>query len=144
MILCVVGHAAEKFAPETEEQARAAIRETILRDDPALVISGACPMGGVDVWAIEEAKRLGVSIREFAPTRHRWAGPGGFEARNLEMARDADRVLVVVVRDFPPGFTGKRFPYCYHCKGARPPHVKSGGCWTALKCAGGAEWRIVG
>lgn len=37
-------------------------------------------------------------------------------------------VVCIVVTQFPEGYKGMRFPYCYHCK--TNSHIKSGGCWT--------------
>ncbi len=62
--------------------------------------------------------------------------------RNLAIARDSDRVVVVVPAKLPPGFTGRVFPYCYHCKDRNPEHIKSGGCWTAWR-APEQEWIII-
>lgn len=159
MALGIVGHAAEKFAcfnpdgtldvratRESEERARAAIRGLIERHDPQWVISGRSPMGGVDVWAIEEARRLQVKTFEFAPRVHTWSGPGGYKERNLQIARKCDHVAVVVLREPLPNWRGGViFPVCYHCDGKPDdpgPHVKSGGCFTA-RAARSREWAIL-
>jgi len=139
MILGIVGHAADKFCPETEELARSAIRGAILHYKPDTVVSGACPMGGIDVWAIEEAKKLGVYTIEFPPMHHSWEGTKtapGFKARNQSIAEHSDVVLSLVLNEFPPNFSGRKFPFCYHHRDEQDwhkthPHIKSGGCWTA-------------
>ena len=144
MKLGVVGHAAEKFTPRTEALARAAIRAACYQHGADTVVSGHSPMGGVDIWAEEVAAELGLATIIHAPKVNRWDAPGGFKDRNLAIARDSDLVLVVVVRELPPGFSGMKFSRgCYHCKGRNPEHVKSGGCWTAWKCAA-HEWRVIG
>jgi hypothetical protein len=130
-IIGIVGHAAEKFTPDTEAQARAIIRRLLTGASGAC--SGESPMGGIDVWAREEAVALGVPFTGCPPTVHQWAGPGGFMDRNLQIARISDEVYSLVVKDFPPGFRGKRYPFCYHCKTAA--HIKSGGCWTVKQAA---------
>jgi hypothetical protein len=144
MKLGIVGHAAEKFTKRTEHMARVVISKAIAHYDPECVVSGGSPMGGVDIWAEEHAKMMGYKMQVHAPNpnNHRWDGPGGFKERNLEIAAESDVVLCIVVKDFPPGFDGKRFPYCYHCKEERPPHIKSGGCWTAMRAPEGI-WRII-
>lgn len=142
MKLGVVGHAQEKFTAETEAAAREAIYLAMQRHDAEIVVSGHSPMGGVDIYAEEIAEELGIPTIIHAPTKRRWDGPGGFKERNLAIARDSDVVLVVVCRELPPGFAGRKFDGCYHCKGRNPPHVKSGGCWTAWK-APAAEWAII-
>ena len=142
MRLGIVGHAQEKFTPKTEAQAREAIWLSIQAYDPTHVVSGHSPMGGVDLYAEEQAEKMGIPTLIYAPTSHRWDGPGGFKERNLRIAADSDVVLVVVVRDLPPEFAGMRFNGCYHCGDRNPPHVKSGGCWTAWR-ARSQEWSII-
>ena len=139
MILGVVGHAADKFTPETEALARRAILAALARHRPSAVVSGGCHLGGVDIWAEQLARALGIPVTVHAPRVHAWAAPGGYRDRNLKIAREADRVLCVAVRDYPPGYAGMRFPACYHCRGRNPCHVKGGGCWTAWQ-ARAREW----
>lgn len=143
MNLGIVGHAQEKFTSETETKARAAIHGLIRKHGATCVVSGRSPMGGVDIYAEEIAHELGLATTIHAPTRNQWSGLGGFQRRNELIAETSDIVAVIVVREFPPSFTGKKFPYCYHCKDRNPPHVKSGGCWTAWRCKGGSEWVIL-
>ena len=142
MRLGIVGHAAEKFTDETAGEARLAIVEAIKQHKPDLIVSGRSPMGGVDIWAEEYASIYGIKMDAKVPRQHTWEGEYGFKARNLDIANGSDLVLCIVVADFPPGFKGKAFPVCYHCRGRNPPHVKSGGCWTAWKCPQ-REWRIL-
>lgn len=148
MYLGIVGHEAAKFTPETEALARKAIVELISKHDPNGVISGACPLGGIDIWAIEEARRLGIQTREFAPKVRQWEpsnGAYGFKARNLDIARESHHVACIVVATLPSTYTGMRFQQgCYHCRrhGQETPHIKSGGCWTAWK-AKSREWVIL-
>jgi len=76
------------------------------------------------------------------PTSHSWdpAGGYGYKARNLDIAHDSDIVHVILADSFPPGYQGRRFPYCYHCK--TDAHIKSGACWTARRAVR-AQWHIV-
>lgn len=140
--LGIVGHAQEKFTPETEALARAAIREEIAAFGPGAIVSGRSPMGGVDIYAEEIAMELGLPTIIHAPKVKRWDGEGGYKERNLAIARDSDLVLVVVVAQLPPRFGGMRFAGCYHCRDRNPRHIKSGGCWTAWK-AQERKWRII-
>ena len=142
MKLGIVGHAAEKFTAETEAKARQAIQQLFTYTKPNLVISGRSPMGGIDVWAIEEAKLAGIDTKEYAPRQHTWDGEYGFKARNLDIAHNSDLVVVIVVGELPPGYHGMQFKDCYHCRGRTEPHIKSGGCWTAWKAAR-REWIIL-
>lgn len=129
--LGIVGHEAAKFTPETEELARQAIRRSI-GDwiNPPLVqscvVSGACHLGGIDIWAVEEAKKLGIPYKEYPPRSRQWSG--GYKERNIQIAEDSDRVICIVVAKYPPTHKGMRFDYCYHC--GTSDHIKSGGCWT--------------
>lgn len=126
MRLGIVGHEAAKFTAETERLARLEIRN-LLGPHVIAVVSGACHLGGIDIWAVEEAQSAGKETIEFPPATRRWEG--GYKDRNVAIAENSDRVICIVVKKLPEGYQGMRFPYCYHCK--TDSHVKSGGCWTA-------------
>lgn len=138
-VLGIVGHAQDKFTPETEELARSVIRGAIRYYKPIQVVSGACPLGGIDDWAIQEAKKMGVGTEEFAPSVHRWEGTAeepGYHQRNMTIAERSDVVISLVLSEFPPNFKGRKFTFCYHHRDEKMwhethPHIKSGGCWTA-------------
>lgn len=136
MKLGVVGHAAEKFSSSTEREARQSINDMIDSLKPTHIVSGHCHMGGVDIWAEEIAADRGLGTKIYEPKVLNWSAPGGFMDRNLAIAKNSDAVLCVVVADYPKGFKAKKYGdgECYHCKGLRPKHVKSGGCWTAMRC----------
>lgn len=137
-----MGHAQEKFTPRTEMLAREVIRSEIALLGAKWVVSGHSPMGGVDIYAEEIALESLIPTMIFGPTRNDWSGPGGFKERNLRIAQESDLVLVVVVEELPPGYKGMVFKDCYHCKGRNPPHIKSGGCWTAWK-ATRRKWVVI-
>lgn len=142
--VAVVGHAADKFTPETEARAREVIRGLLTGAE--LMVSGGCHLGGVDIFAEEAAAETGVPTLVHAPTSFRWSGRGGYRERNLTIARDCTEAHCVVVRDYPPGYEGMRFSWCYHCEDRRPDHVKSGGCWTVMRAEDNgkeARWHIV-
>ena len=129
MILGIVGSEAAKFTPVTEAAARALIRklcEPLSHFEGDMVVSGACHLGGIDVWAADEANALGLDVREFPPASQSWPH---YRARNIQIADASDIIHVITVRELPPDYTGMRFASCYHCKTAA--HVKSGACWTA-------------
>lgn len=131
-VIGIVGCEARKFTPHTEAQARHWIRQLCARADQ--IVSGRSPLGGIDWWAIEEARALGTAWDEFPATTNTWAGPDGFMARNLAIARASDLVVCISVLELPADYRGRRFAQgCYHCArhGVDPHgHVKSGGCWT--------------
>jgi hypothetical protein len=122
------------------KRARALIRE--LLTGATVMVSGHSPVGGIDIWAEEEALALGVALDLKVPTTHSWDPPGGYgyKARNLDIARSSDVVHVIVVDEYPDSYRGRRFPLCYHC--GTSDHIKSGGCWTGKK-ATRAEWHII-
>lgn len=122
--------------------ARQAIHDAIGRHGADTLVSGRCPLGGVDIFAEEIAAESGLRMIVFAPRNLSWGAPGGYRERNLAIARKSDVVLVVALERLPAGYRGLAFEECYHCKGRNPPHVKSGGCWTAWKCRE-REWAIV-
>lgn len=131
MTLGIVGHEAAKFTPTTERIVRRMIRAKIDILKPALVVSGACPLGGIDIWAIEEADACRVATQDFQPRSNDWST--GFKPRNIQIAEASDVVICFVVDRLPATYTGRRFDLCYHCvrrKGGGTDHIKSGGCWT--------------
>ena len=132
MKIAIVGHEAAKFTPLTEKTARETIR-LILSPPLAVAVSGGCHLGGIDIWAEDEAKKLGRRAVVFAPTKFEWNGDGGFKDRNLKIASECEVAVCIVVDEYPAGYEGMRFDQCYHCLDRRPFHIKSGGCWTALK-----------
>ena len=133
----IVGSEAKKFTPVTERRARREIQRLI--KDAELVISGHSPLGGIDWWAIEEADKLAIPTREYAPGVFTWEsikGVPGYKERNLAIARNSDLVVCVVVKELPPEYRGMEFPNgCYHCHTPPGHHVKSGGCWTMKQAA---------
>lgn len=127
----IVGHAADKFAPQTKSKAL----EELLSPDNVVLVSGHCHLGGIDIWAETIAKYLGRPSIIYPPKTLQWST--GYKPRNLLIARKSNIVHVIVVRDYPPHYCGMRFGVCYHC--GTSDHIKSGGCWTALKCRN-REW----
>jgi hypothetical protein len=131
VILGIVGSEKAKFTPVTEAMARRAIRGAILTFQATKVCSGRCPIGGIDIWAVEEAVSLlgpGSGI-EFPPTKHQWAGKGGYQERNIQIAQTSDVVVCFTVAKLPETYVVKGWEYyCYHC--GTDKHIKSGGCWT--------------
>ncbi len=145
MTLGIVGHEAAKFTPDTEAAAKAIIRYIIdVNTDEyvsPIVVSGGCHLGGVDIRAVDIARRMGVETHVHLPKTREWAG---YKARNLLIARDSDEVHVIVVARLPDTYTGMRFKLCYHCN--TDAHIKSGACWTArqaIKLGKTAVWHVV-
>lgn len=124
MRIGIVGSEAIKFTPDTEKVARQHIAHLLGPGD--VVISGGCHLGGIDAWAAEIGRLLGLEVIEYLPVQHQWNG--GYKERNLKIAQDSDRVVCITVKVLPPNYRGMRFARCYHCQ--TDQHVKSGGCWT--------------
>lgn len=138
----IVGHEAAKFTEAGEARARSLIR-WLLRDPEAILVSGHCHLGGIDIWAEEEAQALGRELQIFPPTHQSWEL--GYKPRNQQIAETSDRVAVIVAREYPPRYHGMRFPLCYHC--GVDTHIKSGGCWTgreARRLGKPAKWWVIG
>lgn len=119
----IVGSEGAKFTVKSEARARAEIQRLLAFADR--VVSGACHLGGIDKWAAEEGRALGIDVREYPPKAQSWTH---YKARNLDIAKNSDEVWCITVDRLPVGYTGMTFPLCYHCK--TDTHVKSGGCWT--------------
>ena|ERR1700675_3813358 len=120
----IVGSEAAKFTKITEQYARGCIRDLI--KNASLVVSGKCHLGGIDLWAVEEAKKAGIPTQEFPPKNKRWED--GYKPRNLLIAQNSDVVYCITLKRLPESYHGMTFKLCYHC--GTNDHVKSGGCWT--------------
>ena len=142
MRIGLVGNGSDKFTEQGERLARALIRELLAGAE--VMVSGHSPVGGIDIWAEEEALALGIALDLKIPEVNQWNPPGqyGYKARNLDIARGSDVVHVILADVYPEEYRGMRFAVCYHHRPAATDHVKSGGCWTG-KHAAKAEWHIV-
>ena len=131
MLLGIVGSAADKFTPETELKARQEVIKLLSSLGPLdCVVSGKCPEGGIDIWAIEEAEKLGIQTIEYPPKVFEWER--GYKPRNIQIAKASDKVVCLSVLKLPPDYKGMTHLKCYHHDDEPDfkPHVKSGGCWT--------------
>jgi hypothetical protein len=124
MRIGIVGSEGAKFTPETEAAARNLIRGLLKPGD--VVVSGGCHLGGIDIWAAEEGRAMGLEVIEHLPEHRSWEN--GYKVRNIKIARDSDKVVCITVEKLPGSYTGMTFEMCYHCMS--DTHVKSGGCWT--------------
>lgn len=160
----IVGAEAAKFTPPGERAARKLIRsilqaaqtEAVRNDDRLTLVSGGCHLGGIDIWAEEEADvisemSLRIDKRIHLPKERNWSR--GFGPRNRLIARDSDVVHNITVARYPDCFSGMHFEACYHCDRRfretdhlTAHHVKSGGCWTAYeaeKLGKRAQWYVI-
>jgi len=148
----IIGNAADKFTPDTEWKAREMIGKILKGAEDPILISGHCPMGGVDIFAEEIADNLGIPKDIKEPKVKCWddgKGGYGFKARNLDIAQTSDELHIILVKEYPPNYKKQRFSYCYHCRKMgrnATDHVKSGACWTAmqaLKLGKKVEWHYI-
>lgn len=86
MRLAIVG---SRHAPEAKS--RELIRAALDTFKPKVLVSGGCE--GVDTWAAQEARARGIEVHEHLPKRFQWAGPGGFKARNADIASECEALV---------------------------------------------------
>jgi hypothetical protein len=142
MRIGIVGSEAIKFTARTRAIARDHIRAILSAPGVTEVVSGACHLGGIDIWAAEIGRELGLKVTEFPPKKQSWSY--GYRPRNILIAKNSDAVYCITVDKLPETYDGMRFDWCYHCK--TRDHVKSGGCWTAKyaqKMGKPAFWIVV-
>ncbi len=142
MIIGIVGSEAAKFTKETRNKAEALITQILTGWDVTGFSSGHCHLGGIDIWAEDTAKMLGLDLYIYPPKTQSWEG--GYKPRNIQIAKTSNVVHNITVKELPPDFKGMRFDGCYHCK--TMDHVKSGGCWTAKyaqKLGKKAYWHVL-
>jgi hypothetical protein len=101
-VLAIVGSMAKAWKDPIPDEIRvcAIVRASIELLRPDRVISGRCPSGGVDIWAEQEAKRLGYTEASglfvpYAPKVHRWEGEGGYKERDRQMAEACTHLLAI-------------------------------------------------
>ncbi len=141
----IVGSEEAKFIPITKAKAYIEINKW-LDQFPKIqyICSGECHLGGVDIYARQIALARGIKFIPYPPKKLTWEY---YKKRNLQIANNSDIVLCVTVKDYHPGYKDLKFESCYHCDKAPkdrrpPPHVKSGGCWTAWQCKK-QDWIII-
>lgn len=129
MNIGIVGAEAAKFTKVGEERAREIIYNILsgTQAETITLVSGGCHLGGIDIWAEEEADKLGIPKLIHLPKNREWSS--GYKPRNILIAKGSAVVHNIVVTSYPLDFKGVRFNLCYHCN--TDTHIKSGGCWTA-------------
>jgi hypothetical protein len=144
----IVGSEAAKFTQDSMARTRSIIKRILTDEKATCVVSGHCHLGGIDIWAEEVADEMGLEKLIFPPRNLTWSG--GFKPRNLQIAHNSDVIYCITVDSLPGDYTGMRFRGCYHCEkgvhGLKTPHIKSGGCWTAIQAAKAgkiAKWVLI-
>lgn len=146
MKIGIIGHGEDKFSAKGKKDAKELITNILIdfslnclkskKIEPIYFVSGHSPVGGIDIYGEEEAKRLGFLLDLKIPKQNIWDAEYGFKQRNLDIARDSDILHVILVDKYPKDYRGRIFSVCYHCLKSKIPetmpiHVKSGACWTA-------------
>ena len=122
MKLAIVG-TSQKFTVKKEILMRNRIVDIIdkyPRDGSVTIISGGAK--GVDILAVDIAKRLGFRVKEYLPEKEEWKY---YKIRNQRIADECDAIFCFT-------FATKEST-CYHHKLQEKPHLKTGGCWTLEK-----------
>lgn len=88
---------------EVEAFIRARIRKDLEMFRPEEVISGGAR--GVDTWAVEEAKAMGIPTHVIRPKNPRWE-PEGFKERNIAIAKRCTDLLSIRCTSGPCIYTG--------------------------------------
>ncbi|MFI7608749.1 hypothetical protein ACIBTV_27065 [Micromonospora sp. NPDC049366] len=115
--------------------ARSEILGVFERRRPDVVVSGGAE--GIDTLGVALARARGIVVREHKPQVRRWDGPGGFEERNLLIARDCGRILRIACRWSPTFGSGWTYQKATEF-GARgwdlvlPRTVAAGTIWAPL------------
>jgi hypothetical protein len=139
----IVGAEGAKFTELGQARAREII--ALYVEQAESVCSGDCHLGGIDIWTREHCKDIGKPFTGYAPAKLSWEE--GYKPRNLQIARNSDKVICIAVDKLPAGFKGMTFKSCYHCAKhwpEAPPHVKGGGCWTMYQAKKmGKEWKLI-
>ena len=94
--IAVVGADGRYLSPEDEERARRFIEGFLMlflmNSVDVELVSGGCPLGGIDKIAEEVADRLGIPKTVFRPEGKGWRY---YRERNLRIAEYCDVLLVV-------------------------------------------------
>jgi hypothetical protein len=148
MKVAIVGPQEDKWLPYLKDRAKQVIEVILIQyqfERDLTIVSGGCPLGGVDIWAVELAKQRGINTDVIKPDVNQWEDRyateyenqyipvpilKGFKSRNIAIAKDCD-VLYCIVPNAMIGFNVVSFNpkcFCKHCKVWK--HPTNGGCWT--------------
>lgn len=128
MIKGIVGNGSDKFTVLGQFRARLIINSIL--NLPDKLCSGHSIMKGIDIWAEQIAINKGCYSKSLImkPIKEH---KEFYEIRNRMIAQYSNELHIIVAKQYPKKYTGKRFKICYHHKDEfRFTHVKSGACWT--------------
>jgi hypothetical protein len=160
--IAIVGPQEDKWTEELKVKAKMFIEQLLyeqLKINEVIVVSGHCPKGGVDIWAEDIAKKLGIDTDIFIPEVNQWddryptevENPYiphkmliGYKSRNMAIAKDCNILYCIVpnMNKFKV-FNDTPMYYCKHCR--QWGHPSNGGCWALKYCKDklGKETKLV-
>lgn len=92
MRLAIVGSQAKAWDLDGAACARGVIRGVCAVLEPAEIISGRSPGGGVDQWAEDYANLFGIQFTPFEASQNSWPH---FKARNIQIAEYCTHLLCI-------------------------------------------------
>lgn len=92
MRLAIVGSQAKAWDLDTAACVRGVIRGVCAVLEPAEIISGRSPGGGVDQWAEDYASLFGIQFTPFEASQNDWPH---FKARNIQIAEYCTHLLAI-------------------------------------------------
>jgi hypothetical protein len=151
MKVAIVGPQEDKWLPEQKVRVKQAITTILYQyqfEKELIMVSGGCPLGGVDIWAEEVAKERGVNTDIFKPDINQWEDKieyenfpmydgkavdyevifKGFKSRNIAIAKNCDVLYCIVPKVLSVTTDKSTHKYCKHCNSFN--HPNNGGCWT--------------
>ena len=102
--VAIVGASQRRWTNSAEvKRARKFIKDLLrtyklVYKDGLVVISGGCLYGGVDIWAVEIARELGIRTLVYPPRGHSWEH---FKERNIKIAESCDVLYCIEPRTNP-------------------------------------------
>jgi len=117
MKIAIIGVDGLKLDDFEKKKAIQEIIKIISSYEKPIIISGACPKGGIDIIAEMIADENGLEKMIFPPKTNDW---DGYKERNMIISQECDVLYCITVP--------KKEKFCYHCKS--DTHNVSGACWA--------------
>lgn len=161
MKIAIVGAEESRWTEKQKEEAKFRIRQLLYvgngpKWDRAVLVSGRCHRGGVDIWAEEIADELELEKEIYPAEVHRWMDMidissgsklKGYRSRNIQIAEACDVLFDIEpeircpscrgLRALSPEFAGATMAHlptsemrCKRCNGRGKIPNRSGGTWT--------------
>ena len=138
MKIGIVGAQEDKWSSEQKRICETKIRQILSVSRDAILVSGHCPLGGIDIWSEQIADSLGIKkeihpapakqwndVHYFSEVEHKSLVLRGYRSRNIQIAEASDILYVIspkCLQNCPKCMPGKL--------GATAGHVWNGGLWA--------------